>query len=41
MWVVDNINIDLNLMFVFDSIPLRRDVLERYVHRFISNDKQK
>ena len=28
-------------MFIFTPVPVRRDVLEKYVHGFMSNDRTK
>ena len=41
IWTIDNIERKLNLMFNFTPIPTKRAVLEKYVYKFISNDKQK
>ena len=40
-WAINNIERKLNLMFVYDHIPIRRDVLEGYVYGFLSNDRKK
>ena len=40
-WAIDNIQRELNLMFTYNPVPMRRDVLEKYVYRFLSNDKLK
>ena len=41
MWTIDNIEKELNSMFVYDPIHIKRDVLERYVYGFLSNDRKK
>ena len=38
-WAINNIERELNFMFIYNPVPIRRDVLERYVYRFISNDR--
>ncbi|KAG0572700.1 hypothetical protein KC19_VG118400 [Ceratodon purpureus] len=40
-WTIDTIQKELSGMFTFDHIPVRRDVLGKYVAGFIANDRSK
>ena len=40
-WMIDTIQKELDGMFNFEPVPVRRDVLEKYVAGFIGNDRAK
>ena len=40
-WLINTITIEINGMFIFTPVPVRRDVLKKYVHGFMNNDRAK
>lgn len=40
-WAINAIEVELDDMFNFNPVPVRRDVLERYVQTFMNNDRFK